>query len=994
MALLLAILSTTTPARTQEWGTLSAMHEYHSVFSLDPELDEGGDTKVTMLESNAPGNVFHPGEQPRFTFQVENLSGNPLSEAARIDIIRYAMHTHEGDQWWPELVRLEDLGSVPLEVDVEAGGWRNLTVEPPTPETKGGYALVLDLGDHGRRYVTSYIRTFRPRDERVQYPKQALEEMPPEILARLGVQAIRYGVAYFPSDSTRYPEHLEWLDDEFRAMHENRVTCIVEVGTSHEKQPLGRGRPHLDQEGVMQGGKEDLAWLPEWDDDYQEFVFHVASEYGWPKGPVTGFMLWNEPWEGLSISGWGADMLRYRELYRRMGDAVFRAREEAGVDVLIGGCDSSSNTFDKLFPDGSDEFLPYLDFCSIHYQGLSAPVLYPEWNNRTHYKGRVLIWDTESWVANTDDRFAGVVASNRAAGYDRALGTLSRIAVSTLSHNRIAYDTIRTEAGEERIEQVIESRSLAAAYGASQHLIGEREFDQILFDTGLPWVYVFQGLDGDPDDGTVVVLGDLGAIFGGKEENHIFHTVRPLEGDGATLTLEAEVATLHDFYGNPLPGSGDRIAVPLDDRAFFLRADPERRGSFARLLQALRRARTAGIEPVEMIPYDMLAPIESQPTVRVRVTNQLNAAIRGRLTVTLGELRLDFPADLRLRPRERKWVDLSVTGGEPDPGNTYPLSLAFDGGEAGVATHDEEMRVNLISRRAIEVDGDLTDWRGALPQTINVTDPGGPSFEERMWLPFESFDAGAAPGVATGYLAYDEDAFYFAAKVADDSPHPGALRFAERDEDADFYPEVAHDERDGERRELLWPEGVRRFSYRRWPALPSGYGSVPYDNVLIAFNAIPVGEDGWLSHLPGRMPGFIWHKTTDYQYALNKVSDEHGGGTEVWRLEAPDMPRKHFYPRQPKHPLEGAVAEAQLAMRHEGNTRIVECALPWAEIPHVHGLMQSGETVKFSFRVNHDTGGADMELARDRSACQGLSNSFHPDWSRSWPNELEFAFER
>lgn len=114
-------------------------------------------------------------------------------------------------------------------------------------------------------------------------------------------------------------------------------------------------------------------------------------------------MLWNEPWEGLSISGWGADMLRYRRIYKHMGRAAERAREDARVDVLVGGGDSSSNSWDKLFPDGSEEFMPYFDFCSIHYQGMSAPVLHPEWRSREVGNGRVLIWDTESWVANTDD---------------------------------------------------------------------------------------------------------------------------------------------------------------------------------------------------------------------------------------------------------------------------------------------------------------------------------------------------------------------------------------------------------------------------------------------------------------------------------------------------------------------------------------------------------------------------------------------------------------
>jgi hypothetical protein len=185
---------------------------------------------------------------------------------------------------------------------------------------------------------------------------------------------------------------------------------------------------------------------------------------------------------------------------------------------------------------------------------------------------------------------------------------------------------------------------------------------------------------------------------------------------------------------------------------------------------------------------------------------------------------------------------------------------------------------------------------------------------------------------------------------------------------------------------------VRRFSYRRNPDLPSG--PPWFDNVLIAFNAIPIGEDGWLPHLPGRMPKFSIYKSTDYQYALNQVADTFGGGTEIWRLEAPGMPRKHFYPRQPAHPKEGPVKDGKLVVTRGQGTRIVECAIPWSEVPHVRALRDAGKTVKFSFRVNHDTGGPVMELARDRSACEGLSNAFHPDWSQHWPNELEFAFEK
>ena len=360
-------------------------------------------------------------------------------------MIRYSQSAVPGDQWYPELRRLEVVGSVPVDVRLEAKAWTNLVARPPMAETKGGYGYVVDLGAHGRQFLTSAVRTFSPVSQRIQYPKQCLEHMPAAILERLGIQAVRYGVSFITKqDGTSYDRLIERLEHDLPEMHKHKVTCIAEVGAGTKFQPLGQGRPHLDEQGVMQGGKKDLCWLPEHDDEYQQFVYELACKYGWPKGPITGFMLWNEPWEGLSISGWAADIPRYRELYKRMGDAVFQARQDADVDVLVGGCDSSTNTLDKLFPDGSDAFLPYLDFCSIHYQGLHAPVLYPQWNNRTHYKGRVLIWDTESWTANTDDRFLGVVAANRAAGYDRSLGSLSRIAVATLSHHRMGKEVIHT----------------------------------------------------------------------------------------------------------------------------------------------------------------------------------------------------------------------------------------------------------------------------------------------------------------------------------------------------------------------------------------------------------------------------------------------------------------------------------------------------------------------------------------------------------------------
>jgi hypothetical protein len=87
------------------------------------------------------------------------------------------------------------------------------------------------------------------------------------------------------------------------------------------------------------------------------------------------------------------------------------------------------------------------------------------------------------------------------------------------------------------------------------------------------------------------------------------------------------------------------------------------------------------------------------------------------------------------------------------------------------------------------------------------------------------------------------------------------------------------------------------------------------------------------------------------------------------------------------------VANAKLAMRRQGNTRIVEAAVPWSEIPAVRKRIQAGQTVKFSCRIN-DNQGAAHELAAGRSVSKYNSVTFHDDWQEHWANEVEFGVEK
>ena len=141
-----------------------------------------------------------------------------------------------------------------------------------------------------------------------------------------------------------------------------------------------------------------------------------------------------------------------------------------------------------------------------------------------------------------------------------------------------------------------------AAIAAAQHFLGQRAFKEILFKNGLPWVFVFDGLakkvDGErtgpvnPDDGTLVVVGDLSASY---DRNRMLFRSVGLAKDAADGAADdgGGKFVLYDFYANPLPSKDGKITVPLNSLGYFLRSDGSP-GSFARLIEAVAAARIIG----------------------------------------------------------------------------------------------------------------------------------------------------------------------------------------------------------------------------------------------------------------------------------------------------------------------------------------------------------------------------------------------------------------
>jgi hypothetical protein len=415
-------------------------------------FNENGKVRVQLIASSAIGNIFWPGEKPEWTLQFANLTDQPLAAKGTLHLYQYGMTIGMEDMWKQNLFRIAECGTTPVEVALPPKGFQNIVVKPALPEKFGAYALIVALEGQDRLLGALLTRTMPAKPERVQYPVMSLDESDPASLQRLGIKAVRMQIDFIPKSHAEYEKRMALYRRKLEAFHQHNVTVLAMFQGSGVPQPFGGRGGHYDKEG-KKGGVGDAAWLPEADGEFEDWVALMVGTYGWPKGPINSCHLWNEPWEGGSIAGWGADCLRYREIYTAMCKGIERARKNAGIEVLMGGCDSSSNARDKLFCDGSDQFLKGYEFLSIHYQAMDPGSADKVWVDR---KPRVRFWDTESWIANSAGQVASVVAALRSAGYDRVPGMMA---------NNIMYD----KDVEILIAQGKEKRTVVQSWPLARH---------------------------------------------------------------------------------------------------------------------------------------------------------------------------------------------------------------------------------------------------------------------------------------------------------------------------------------------------------------------------------------------------------------------------------------------------------------------------------------------------------------------------------------------
>ncbi|MBM2810128.1 MAG: hypothetical protein HW416_887, partial [Chloroflexi bacterium] len=910
------------------------------------------DASNRFVGSSAPGQLFFPDESVDVRLVLAREGAEDMVIEMQEITLRDLDHRLDGMEGYTDgggHAPVIELAGAPIRHQFRAdlGSEAETALELrdlPLPARFGTYALVLDRGGK-RQLLATVARVPRPR------PYGTIENTPilgegamldePDRYAQRGQQYARMGVRGWRTEvswSEREDGSYDWsrYDAIFQAAEDSGIKIMVTLGTHPTwAQPFRGPTPAAGWRPTTGGYSGTGDWLttPDLYERYGRWITAFCERY-WKdgRGALWGLENYNEPWEGGGISGWARDALEYRKLQKLIADSA----RKVSPDIKLLAASSIMNTEDKFYSDGSNEFDQYVDVFTDHYV---VPALsYGPMVARAHGKASV---ETETWLASNEPLVAQAASQFLATGQGFIAPWDPRLIFDKLPGTQDAYF----------VPTPIVSPSAAFNY-----FVTGKRFERFAFLTHLPWALQF-GKDDDAE-GVVVLLGQLMTVGGGLDARQ-----RPwLQVDtspGGTITLDNADGLLRffDLNGNPAYVGQASVTLPLSPLPVYVKSD---RGPAA-VADRLRAGPIEGKRPVEILPQDFSTLVTApQAALNVALHNALNRPITGTLTVTPAEgiVLVSPQATVELGAGETRTVAFEISSAQSSASNAYPFSFRFASPD-GSAEYAEVMNAAIAPRLTPIIDGALDDWASVPGVTIlgGVPQAEITALMQRPWLDLR--DRLPSNSYAEFKLAWDEGFLYVAARVRASAPQPPSPPMAGRDENQYFHSATS-DQR-SPYREFLASHPSQSFAsvpyvYRDSPEIPT----VP-DLPFIPFrrDRLQIGldvTDDWhdLASDSDRVPyGFHAVPDTDYEYALYMTR---GGGSELWRLLAPGVPRIHDFPRVPRGPrTTGPVPGARNAVKLDGDVYTYEMAIPRDELANLS--LAPGARFGLTVRAGNQRGG-------------------------------------
>jgi len=973
------------------------------------------DTKYMFVGSSQPGNVFYPDDPVDLRIKVTR-GEHPL-KSLTLEVIEIAMRQNRYLEGWSVMSKptaVENLGSrgkvdLPVAIEDKAGVTAEIEVKDlKVPVRYGSYLVTVAPNGERPQFLCTLLRAHRPKagfdisapvfgegqflTHDAQQPELVRQRA--QTLSRLGIKGIRIELGWRQNEKGDYP--WEGFDVLLGALQEARIKALVTMG-GHPSwtMPFGEPTPACIPE------KPDHSCAPKHYEAFGRFIRAFCRRY-WDdgQGALWGIEHWNEPWEGISISGWESDSNHYRALMEQI------AQNCRAVDPRIrtaAAC-SMTNTGDKfLTSEDRQELIKLVDVFTDHYvppRTCYGPMLAKYWGKENT--------DTESWIAANELLLPQVMCQFLACGQDRV----------TPWHPGMTYYRVPGSPMNYHMPHPV-----ALATNVFNVFCSGRPFQQVLFLHHLPWAFQF----GSGNDAVVVLLPRVLAYFGTGPEDVLWWQFNTDEGGTLTIDNPDGALEIYDVAGNREFENQQQIVLPVDYLAHYIRAP---QGGVDLIAKRLQVARFAGVRPVNIIARDFTMPVDA-PGAAARVTlhNLMNRPVEGTLNITppAGLTLKRTAVQVALEPGQSKDFEFPIASARPSPANVYSFAYDFQSA-AGKAQWKETLHV-LVARKGTKIiDGDLGDWDkdlGVMVQAaLEKADP-----TSQVWRPFlEHKDAQPDGSFAELKMAWDEQFLYIAARVNDPSDYGGHQRMATRDENQ--YFRSAKDDAICEslrpyekfvlassgnkaaaeqlRKDPQWDEyqqflkghpeasdAVRTHAAAVYLRAKRRNAQATFADAFYVYKKDPRGDFPWsgdtlqfgfdviagyahhgLKTDEDRVPaGFHAMPDTDYEYAVYACTD---GGSELWRLLAPGVPRGHFYPRQPRAKFDqGPVRQGKHVVRRQGNVTTYELAIPWSELKEWQP--RAGQQFGCTFRVNNNRGPA-LLFGAGKSATKTNGLSLHPYW--------------
>jgi len=262
-----------------------------------------------------------------------------------------------------------------------------------------------------------------------------------------------------------------------------------------------------------------------------------------------------------------------------------------------------------------------------------------------------------------------------------------------------------------------------------------------------------------------------------------------LDQDGQLVILDSSDLRAFNLVGQEILPVEGQLILPLTSSPVYVTTD---RLSVLELRDRISLGVIRHLTPVNFYPFSLLKPIADRQNLSVRIQSQLNRFLQGTLVLRVRGSDQTNSARFALRPGELAevqipWPQVPISGD-----NRYPITLTayfdndFDGlGEVFPSiSQTNEVSVASFQKTSIHFTGQLTDWDGLTPVTVDSDwyerkeDAAKRLLNPNLSEPTD--EPGPTRIIGDIFTAYDDDFVYLGATVNEDQFYCSAAEPAVR----------------------------------------------------------------------------------------------------------------------------------------------------------------------------------------------------------------------